>query len=90
MNLSYNVVNGIAYSTWLSSLLHVVDIDNWLSQVPKENVDLSKGQNADFDVRAQTLDLILYLYVRSSSILELHSALFANQHHNSYSTFDNQ
>lgn len=80
-------MNGVSYSGWLQSLLDVVDINNWFKQIQLNSTDQSKGPNADFDVRARTLDLILNFYVKSSSVLELHATLFVHQHQSSYASF---
>lgn len=77
--------NGCIYSNWLSNLLQVVDINNWHNEIQND----STTHNADFDVRARTLDLILYLYVKSTSVLEQHAALFVRQNHTSYLSFGN-
>ncbi|KAI1728390.1 protein pad-1 [Ditylenchus destructor] len=59
-----------SYSEWLNALIDVVDAESWLA-----TVDIM-----DFDMRARILDLILYLYVRSASVLDQHAALFGRTH----------
>ena len=58
------------YSSWLTALFDVIDTDTW-----ETTNDLS-----DFDVRARLLDLILYIYIRSSSVLRQHNAFDERLH----------
>lgn len=54
------------YPKWLFDLINVIDADSWVSIT-----DIM-----DFDIRARMLDFILYLYVKSASVLDQHIALF--------------
>lgn len=94
---SYQTLNGTTYPDWLTNILHVIDIDNWFNDIQKKRVEFKirdsaceKRHNVDFDVRAQSLNLILYLYVKSMLVLEEHSALIVRQTHTSYVNFSNK
>lgn len=54
---------------WLAHLIRVVDADSWMNEQREHR------QVVDFDVRSRILDLVLYLYVRSSSVINQHLAL---------------
>jgi hypothetical protein len=81
-----NSVNGVVYSNWLADLLQVIEIDSWFQEMQNitDSTHQNRPTNSDFDVRSRTLDLILYLYVKSTSDLELHAALFMQKNHTSY------
>lgn len=57
-----------SHPSWLADLIRVVDANDWSASRRSPAGD-------DFDVRARALDLVLYLYVRSASVLEQHAAL---------------
>uniref|UniRef100_A0A915CMX1 Dopey N-terminal domain-containing protein n=1 Tax=Ditylenchus dipsaci TaxID=166011 RepID=A0A915CMX1_9BILA len=71
-----------SHPAWLQALIEVVDADSWLST--PTDMDLM-----DFDVRARMLDLILYLYVKSTSVLDQHSALFGRIQKGTYYMTEN-
>ncbi|KAE9552234.1 hypothetical protein FO519_004543 [Halicephalobus sp. NKZ332] len=48
---------------WVKALLLVIDVQSW------------HVGTVDFDVRSRIVDLLIYLYIRSTSLIEQHSAL---------------
>uniref|UniRef100_A0A7E4ZT10 Dopey_N domain-containing protein n=1 Tax=Panagrellus redivivus TaxID=6233 RepID=A0A7E4ZT10_PANRE len=58
---------------WLSELLKVVDVVGWYD-----------GPVDDFKVRARMTDLLIYLYIRSMSLIEQHKAVTGRQTRRNY------
>lgn len=91
-----STLNGTTYPNWLTKLLQVIDIDNWFKDLQDKRADFyvqrppyETAHNIDFDVRAQSLNLILYLYVKSVLALEEHSAMIVRKSRTSYDNIGN-
>ncbi|KAI6208422.1 Protein pad-1 [Aphelenchoides besseyi] len=88
-----STLNDISYSSWLGSLMQVVDIQRWygfVHNIQEETQLPQRDPTADFEVRARLLDLLLFLYVKSISILEQHVAVSGRNNRFSYAGSSNQ
>ncbi|EJD74748.1 dopey domain-containing protein [Loa loa] len=68
------------YPVWLSALLNVLSLDDWdvavSSKVSHDTLDI---RVTDMFARANALDLITYVYIRSISVAEQHDAMLQRQ-----------
>ncbi|KAM3722002.1 Protein pad-1 [Dirofilaria immitis] len=66
------------YPIWLSALLNILSVDEWNASV-NSKVNPPEIRVCDVFARANALDLITYIYVRSSSVAEQHAAMIRCQ-----------
>ncbi|VDK66335.1 unnamed protein product [Onchocerca ochengi] len=68
------------YPIWLSALLNILSIDEWDASVnSKVNHYIPEIRVTDMFARANALDLMTYIYVRSISVAEQHAAMLQRQ-----------
>lgn len=68
------------YPVWLRALLSILSLDEWDASVNcKVNYHTAEIRITDMFARANALDLITYVYVRSISVAEQHAAMLRRQ-----------
>ncbi|VDN03566.1 unnamed protein product [Thelazia callipaeda] len=81
------------YPVWLNSLLNILSLDEWDASIKYEGKDCyvlfyfglnschctAKSEVTDLYARADALDLVMYVYVRSISVAEQHAAVSRRQ-----------
>ncbi|VDK86235.1 unnamed protein product [Litomosoides sigmodontis] len=68
------------YPVWLSALLSILSLDEWDASINSNADDLTPEiRVTDMFARADALDLITYVYVRSISVAEQHAAMLRRQ-----------
>ncbi|VBB30267.1 unnamed protein product [Acanthocheilonema viteae] len=67
------------YPVWLSALLSILSLDEWDASVNSNDNRAPEIRVTDMFARANALDLITYVYVRSISVAEQHAAMLRRQ-----------
>lgn len=85
-NRAPSFVDHKGYPDWLDGLLRVISAADDKGSVHFQTGDSEDEEsdallNADFLARADALDLVTYVYVRSASVAEQHTALFGRRKH---------
>ncbi|CAG9538470.1 unnamed protein product [Cercopithifilaria johnstoni] len=63
------------YPIWLSALLSILSLDEWDASINSNDHHALEIRVTDMFARANALDLITYIYVRSISVAEQHAAM---------------